>query len=87
MIWLQVKNTKPSKFYETVNGSAERVEEIFIGSVEKHDNNLDRYCRYIHITTNDAELVLELYADTPNALTLRAVGEDGRYILEKQRSK
>jgi hypothetical protein len=87
MIWLQVENTRPSTFHETVNGSAEHVEKILIGNVEKHENGPDRYCRYVHIVTDDAELVLELYADNSNALALRTVAEDARYILDEQRKK
>ena len=66
MIWLQVEHTKPTTFHETVNGSAQQVEKILIGGIEKHDNDVERYCRYVHIVTDDAELVLELYADNPN---------------------
>ena len=87
MIWLQVKNTKPTTFHETVNGSAEQVEKILIGDVEQHKTGPDRYCRYVHVVTKDAELVLELYADNPNALIPRTVGEDACYILDGQRNK
>ena len=66
-----VEGTKPTTFHETVNGSAEQVEKIVIGDIEKHDTTVEHYCRYVHIVTEDAELVLELYADTPQALTLR----------------
>ncbi len=87
MIWLQVRGTKPTTFHETVNGSAEAVEKILIGGIEKHAATVERYCRYVHITTDDAELVLELYADTPQALTLKTVGEDARYILDEPKNK
>ena len=43
---------------------------IFIYLIEEHPDEPERYWRYVHIMTHDADLVLELSAATKAALAL-----------------